>query len=187
MVVYHTKDGWWEYEMETNFAGGPAGAAYAKTTPSGAAELTPCNAPFNEEQTMPMAEYIHEAEEMAGQDISTKTVFTKGLKIIAGKIVQYMQNSIWLDLATGIVTMGGAFPSSKRPIYPENIYRDPAFPDTIWFGHYSGIIKWDISGQSITETIISDARPALPYYFSVSSMTLIKDETNERIFPELNN
>lgn len=115
MVVYHTKDGWWEYEMETNFAGGPAGAAYAKTTPSGAAELTPCNAPFNEEQTMPMAEYIHEAEEMAGQDISTKTVFTKGLKIIAGKIVQYMQNSIWLDLATGIApaeTGGGALPDS---------------------------------------------------------------------------
>ena len=115
MTVYHTKDGWWEYYPETNFAGGPAGAAYATTAPSGAAELTPCNAPFNEDQTMPMIEYIQEAEEMAGQDIMTKTVFTKGAKAIPGKLVQYMQNSTWLDMAAGISpaeTGGGAVPKT---------------------------------------------------------------------------
>ena len=115
MTVTHTKGFWWEYYPETNFAGGPAGVAYATTAPSGAGELTPCNHPFNEEQTMPMAEYIQEAVEAAGQDISTKTVFTKGLKIIPGKLVQYMQNAAWIDRALGIdpaETGGGALPKT---------------------------------------------------------------------------
>jgi len=115
MTVTHTKGVWWEYYPETNFAGGPAGAAYATTAPSGAAELTPCNYPFNEEQTMPMAEYIQEAVEAPGQDISTKVPFTKGLKIISGKLVQYMQNGTWLDWALGIAPAesgGGALPKT---------------------------------------------------------------------------
>jgi len=115
MTVTHTKGVWWEYYPETNIAGGPSGAAYATTAPSGAAELTPCNYPFNEEQTMPMAEYIQEAVEAPGQDISQKVVFTKGMKIIPGKLSQYMQNSTWLDWALGIAPVGnggGALPKT---------------------------------------------------------------------------
>ena len=115
MTVTHTKGWWWEYYPETNYAGGPSGAAYATTAPANATELTPCNHPFNEEQTMPMAEYIQEAVEAPGQDITQKTTFTKGLKIIPGKLVQYMQNAAWFDRAVGIdpaESGGGALPKS---------------------------------------------------------------------------
>ena len=115
MTVTHTKGAWWEYYPETNFAGGPGGALYATTAPSGAAELTPINYPFNEEQTFPMAEYIHEAVEAPGQDITTKQVFTKGLKIVPGKLIHYMQNSTWMDRALGIdpaETGGGTLPKT---------------------------------------------------------------------------
>lgn len=120
MTQYHTKNMWWEYYPETNYAGGPAGAAYTPTAPSGAAELNPMPYPFNEEQTMPMAEYITEAVEAPGQDISTKQSFTKGLKIIDGKITQYMQNDTFIEWAFGIGEApagttdngGGAIPES---------------------------------------------------------------------------
>lgn len=144
MVVTHTKATWWEYEMETNFAGGPAGAAYAKTTPSGAAELTPCNYPYNEDQTFPMAEYMHEAVEAPGQDISTKLTITTGLNVVSGQIVQYMQNSTWLDLALGIapVETGGG-----------------ALPDTFLLHYDMGQNEFTAYGCRITEYILESSAP----------------------------
>lgn len=115
MTVTHTKGAWWEYYAETNYAGGPAGAAYATTAPSGAAELTPCNLPYNEMQTMPQIGYDHEALDAAGLDISTKIAATKGMTTKPGKLVQYMQNGVWLDYALGISPVesgGGALPPS---------------------------------------------------------------------------
>jgi len=145
MTVYHTKDGWWEYYLETNFGGGPAGAAYATVAPSGAAELLPCNAPLNEEQVMPMLEYIHEAVEMAGQDISTKTVFTKGAKAIPGKITQYMQNSVWLDMAAGIAPVGNG---------------GGALPKTFLF-HYDNLVnQYTAYGCYITKYTLSGSKGA---------------------------
>jgi len=106
----HTKDMWWEYYLETAIAGGPAGAAYATTAPSGAAELTPCNYPYNETQTMPHAEYVQEALEGPGQNITVKQTFTKAKKVLPGKIKQYVQNATWVDMA--IAGTGGALPAT---------------------------------------------------------------------------
>ena len=123
MTVIHTKSYWWKYLAETNIAGGDAGIAYATTVPAADTNLVKCSHPFNEEQTMPMAEYIQEALEAAGQDISTKQTFTKGVKIIPGKLVQYMHDGIWLDWALGIAPAGnggGGLPKTFALHYSVN-------------------------------------------------------------------
>ena len=148
MTVTHTKNAWWEYYPETNIAGGPAGAAYATTAPSGAAELNPCNYPFNEEQTFPMAEYITEAVEAPGQDISTKQSFTKGLKIHPGKLVQYMQSDTWIEWAFGI----GEAPAGTS----DN--GGGALPETFLLHYDTGDNEFTAYGCHITEYTLEGSK-----------------------------
>jgi len=192
MTVTHTKGWWWEYYPETNYAGGPAGAAYATTAPSGAAELTPCNHPFNEGQTMPMAEYIQEAVEAPGQDITQKTTFTKGLKIIPGKLVQYMQSGVWLDRAVGIdpaETGGGALPKSFLLHYDDGNVEYTAYGCYITEYKISGstddYLKEEVSFDAYdvqAEAIAADDPPfdlstAVAIFKDVGSTTITIDGT----------
>ena len=109
LATTHTSSECWKYTIETNYAGGSAGAEYALTAPIYAA-LVACNQPYNETQTMPWGAYEKVAEASAGQGASTKITFTKSYKVRDGKISQYMQNATWLDLA--IADAAGSLPSS---------------------------------------------------------------------------
>lgn len=111
----HTKLMKWEYSLETNIAGGPAGDAYTYTAPANATELTEASLPYNEDNEMPFWEYKQEAVEAAGMDVAQKETITSGIIYKLGKIKQYMQNSIWLDLALGIAPAesgGGSVPKT---------------------------------------------------------------------------
>lgn len=97
MVVSHAKDYWNGYLTETNYAGGSAGAAYAKTEPANTAALTAQNYPFNEAQPFPVLEYDQEAVEAAGQAADVKQTFTRTANILDGKKIQFLQNATWID------------------------------------------------------------------------------------------
>lgn len=169
MSTTHTKGWWWQYYPETNYGGGPAGAAYAMTAPSGAAELTPCNHPYNEDITQPMSEFIHEALECAGQDISTKTPMTKGQEGIPGKWIQFMQNATWIDWALGIAPVeggGGALPKTFLVHYDNGQDEFTSYGNKIDVYKLSGVVddylkeEIDFSPFQVkAEVVAGDADP----------------------------
>jgi hypothetical protein len=113
MVVTHSNTYWNGRLTETNYAGGSAGAAYAKTEPANTAALTSQNYPFNETQTFPVLEYDQEAVEAAGQPADVKQTFTKSATILPGKKAQYLQLDDWIDWIIAQKDNEGGLPATS--------------------------------------------------------------------------
>ncbi|MFA5349505.1 MAG: hypothetical protein WC309_04035 [Candidatus Paceibacterota bacterium] len=111
----HSKSYWRGYLDETNFGGGSAGAAYAKTEPANTAALSSLPQPFNEVNVMPTAVYEQVAMESAGQPGDSKTTFTTDKTIVDGKLSQIMNGIVFLGhaLSTIIDDDEGSIPKSS--------------------------------------------------------------------------
>ena len=110
MSITKSEDYWKGYDDETNFAGGVAGIAYAETEPANTAALTSQSFPTNETQEYPALEYDQQALEAAGQKMQVKNTFTVDKTFTPGKMIQYVQDNLWITKAmagtSGAVPVG---------------------------------------------------------------------------------
>ena len=111
MTTNYSEEYWKGRFTETNFGGGSAGAAYAKTEPANTAALTSLNYPENETQENPTKEYIHESKEAAGQGVDTVQTFTTDETITDGKMIQAFQTPYYLEAA--VDDDGGDLPANS--------------------------------------------------------------------------
>jgi hypothetical protein len=108
-MVDHTKDVVGAYLVETNYAGGNAGAEFAMTQSTTAGDFTACNFPMGE-QTAPFKEYERESIKAVGMAADTVQTFIKGYKYKDSNNKFYVQNATWLDAV--ISGTAGATPTS---------------------------------------------------------------------------
>ena len=104
-----------QYADEVVYGGGVgAGTIAIPVSPATIGDTTPCLYPFLETQEFPKVDFQQVAMEAAGQDITTKQTFTVDKLTTPGKMVQTIQNDVWIDYtldgtAGAIPTVNGSW------------------------------------------------------------------------------
>lgn len=115
MGIGHTKNFWQADHVETNYAGGLAGALYAGTQPTAIGELTANPYLFNENYQTPQVEYVQVPIKAASQDVATVISATQDFKVTPGVRKQHVIDATMLDRA--IAGTAGALPASWATVF----------------------------------------------------------------------